>query len=115
LFCSGETHVAEVKDNLRVKETLVNGNRYLVCYNPYQTKNDRLTREAAVKQPEQDIKDLDPSMKKAVELYSHDYKGRFLRRLKGGSLRNDRARVREDEKHAGKYVLPTSEEAFPKD
>jgi hypothetical protein len=105
----------EVKDNLRVKETLVNGKRYLICYNPYQAKEDSLTREAVVKQLEQEIKDLDPSTKKAVELYSHDYKGRFLRRLKDGSLRIDRARVREDEKYDGKRVLLTSEEALPKD
>lgn len=55
-----------------MKETSVNGKRYLICYNPYQAKKDKLTREAVVKQFEQGIKDLDPSTKKAAGLYSHD-------------------------------------------
>jgi transposase len=105
----------KVKDNLYVKETLVNGKRYLICYNPYQAKKDKLTRETVVKQLEQEIKGLDPFTKKAAELYSHDYKGRFLRRLKDGSLRIDRAQVREDEKYDGKYVILTSEKELSKD
>ncbi len=45
----------------------------------------------------------------------HDYKGRFLRRRKDGSLRIDRAQVREDEKYDGKHVILTSEKELSKD
>lgn len=104
-----------MKDNLYAKETLVNGKRYLICDKLCQAEKDRLTREAVVKQLEQGIKGLDPFTRKATELYSHDYKGRFLRRLKDGSLRIDRAQIREDEKCDGKYVIVTSEKGLPKD
>ena len=106
---------SEVKENLYVKETVVEGKRYLICYNPDQAKKDRLTREAVVKDLEEQIKSLSPSSKRAAELYCHEYKGRFLRRLKDGSLRINKAKVQEDEKYDGKYVLLTSEKALPKE
>ncbi len=106
---------SQMKENLYVKETEVNGKRYLICYNPDHAKKDRLTREVVVKELEEEIKSLSPSSKKAAELYCHEYKGRFLRRLKDGSLRINRAKAQEDEKYDGKYVLLTSEKALPKE
>lgn len=106
---------AQIKDNLFVKETTVNGKRYLICYNPEQDKKDKHTREAVIRTLEEEIDGLDPKSKKAAALYSHKYKGRFLRSLKDGTLRIDYAKVRDDEKYDGKYILLTSEKELTKE
>ena len=103
---------SQMKENLYVKETEVNGKRYLICYNPDHAKKDRLTREVVVKELEEEIKSLSPSSKKAAELYCHEHKGRFLRRLKTAASASTERR-QEDEKYDGKYVLLTSEKALP--
>lgn len=100
---------SEIKDNLHVKEISVNGKRYLICYNPFEAERDKRTREELISYLEDEIDGLDPATKKAAELYGDQYKGRFLRRLKDGTLRVDRSKVRDDEKYDGKYILLTSE------
>lgn len=99
----------EVAENLKVKEVDVDGRRYILCYNPLQAKRDKTTREAVVKALEEEIEGLHPESKRAAALYGHPFKGRYLRRLKDGTLKIDRMRLREDENYDGKYILLTSE------
>lgn len=47
----------EAAPNLRVKEVLLDGVRYIVCHNPEQAEHDRLAREAMVKDLELKLKD----------------------------------------------------------
>ena len=106
---------SEIKDNMKVKEAHVNNKRYLICYNPYQAEKDKETRNAVVKDLENEIDGLNPDTKKAASLYGHRYKGRFLRKLKDGTLKIDRAQIREDEKYDGKYILLTSDDDLSKE
>ncbi|MFW6309321.1 MAG: IS1634 family transposase, partial [bacterium] len=106
---------SKVKDNMKVKEAIVNDKRYLICYNPYQAQRDKETREAVVKELEKEIDGLGPDTKKAASLYGHRYKGRYLRKLKDGTLKIDRAQIREDEKYDGKYILLTSDDELAKE
>lgn len=99
----------KVKDNMQVKEAYVNDKRYLICYNPYQAQKDKETREAVVEYLQAEITDLNPDTKKAAALYGHRYKGRYLRKLKDGTLKIDRMQIREDEKYDDKYILLTSD------
>lgn len=99
---------AEISDNLKVKEVKVNGYRYIICYNPIQAKRDKNIRESVIESLEEAIDGLDPDSKKAAELYGHQYKRRFLRKLKDGTFKIDRSQIRADEKLDGKYILYTS-------
>lgn len=105
---------AEVKENLFVKEVYVEGRRYLICYNPFEAEREKRRRQEVLELLAGEIDGLDPDSKRACELYSDPFKGRYLRRLKDGSLRIDRTRAREDEKYDGKYVLLTSEKDLSK-
>lgn len=105
----------KVKDNMHIKETYVNDKRYLLCYNPYQAERDKQTRETVVDCLKEEIANLNPDTKKAAALYSHKYKGRFLRRLKDGTLKINRMQIREDKKYDGRYILLTSDEKLPKE
>ena len=58
---------------------------------------------------------LNPDTKKASSLYGHRYKGRYLRKLKDGTLKIDRAQIREDAKYDGKYILLTSDDELSKE
>lgn len=106
---------SEVRDNMRVKETYVNGKRYVICYNPYQAERDKETREAVVEYLKKEIDGLNPDTKKAASLYGHRYKGRYLRKLKDGTLKIDKMQIREDEKYDGKYILLTNNEELKVD
>lgn len=64
---------------------------------------------------EKEINELNPDTKKAASLYSHRYKGRYLRKLKDGTLKIDRMQIREDEKYGGKYILLSSDEKLSKE
>ncbi len=39
----------EVEENLKVKEVLYEGERYVICFNPLQAERDRIKREEIVK------------------------------------------------------------------
>ncbi len=95
-------------DHLRHKEATIGQKRYIICHNPEEEKRDLAIRESIIGQLEAEIEGLDPDTKKAARLYSHPVKGRYLRRLKDGQLRIDKAKVRQDRRYDGKYVLMTS-------
>lgn len=111
----------EVRENLRVKEVWVGDGtkrrRYVVVHNPEQAQRERTRREEILTQLEQELERLGDRRgkrhKKAVcALKSHRTLGRYVRELKSGELRVDRAKVRAEEKLDGKYLLSASDESL---
>jgi hypothetical protein len=92
----------EVKHNLEVKEVRVEERRYVVCFNPERAEKDRQDRQAildklAAKLAAGGVKRL---------ITNRGYR-RFLK-VTRGAAQIDAARVREDERYDGKYVLRTT-------
>ncbi len=91
----------EVQHNLQVKEVWVEDRRYVVCFNPEQAEKDRQDRQAILDKLEQKLKSG------AKGLIPNGGYRRFLKATKG-AVEIDRARVKEDERYDGKYVLRTT-------
>jgi transposase len=92
----------EVKHNLEVKEVWVKERRYVVCFNPERAAKDRQDRQAI----------LDKLAAKLAgggvkRLISNRGYRRFLK-VTRGAAQIDVARVKEDERYDGKYVLRTT-------
>jgi len=106
-----------VRDNLEVKEVVLGEGsgkrRFVVVRNPEQAKRDRTVRTRLLERLTEAIDQVNRKgkghTKKVCELKSHRGYGRFIRELKNGELRIDKARVREDEKLDGKYLLSTTD------
>lgn len=110
----------KVRDNLEVKEiTIVNGSetrRFVLVRNPQQAERDRAERERLLERLEVEIEALNERRgakkehtKRVCQLKSHPSLGRYVRELKSGELRIDRAKVREEERLDGKYLLSTTD------
>lgn len=110
-----------VRDNLEVKDVRVTEGsrtrRYVVVRNPRQAERDRELRASTLERLQAEIdllnarrsRDRGTHSKAVCNLKTHRSMGRYVRELKSGELRIDRARVREDEKLDGKYLLSTSD------
>jgi hypothetical protein len=113
-----------VRDNLQVKEIVVEEGsgrqRYVLVRNPKQAERDRKKREALLERLEAEIEVLNrprprrgrssgAHSKAVCKLKSHPRLGRWLRELKSGQLRVDRAAVAAEAKLDGKYLLWTSD------
>jgi hypothetical protein len=92
----------EVSDNLRVKEVQVEGRRYVVCFNPDEADKDRRDREATL---EKIRAKLGSGGVKAL-INNRGYR-RYLK-VEAGAAEIDPARVKEDARYDGKYVLRTT-------
>jgi hypothetical protein len=92
----------EVKHNLWVKEVWVGQRRYVVCMNPERAEKDRKDRQAILEKLEAKL--ASGGVKKLIS--NRGYR-RFLKVTKGAASL-DEARVKQDEKYDGKYVLRTT-------
>lgn len=110
-----------IRGNLRIKEVIVgegtHRRRYVVVHNPEQAKQDKLTRQRILARLEEEIAALGDlkgkQHKKAVcALIAHPFLGRYVRELKSGALRIDRAKVRAEERLDGKYLLSSSDDSL---
>lgn len=91
----------EVAQNLRVKEVMVDGRRYIVCYNPQEADRDAAEREAIVKS-------LEDRLKEGVgQLVGNRGYRRFLRAHRG-AITIDRTKVEADARYDGKFVVRTN-------
>jgi hypothetical protein len=91
----------EVADNLQVKEVWVDGRRYIVCYNPQEAARDAAERETLVEA-------LADSLRHgAKQLVGNRGYRRFLRVAKG-AVTIDAAKVEEEARYDGKFVLRTN-------
>ena len=110
-----------VRDEMEVKEVFVGEGserrRFVVVRNLKEAVRDRKRREALIERLEQEIAHLNGNTRrdgrchgKAVcALKAHRTMGRFVRELKNGRLRIDRAKIAEEEKLDGKYLLSSTD------
>lgn len=115
-----------VRDNLRVKEVAVGegdgAKRFVLCHNPYEAERDRSKREEHLARIAEELgrierqgarakgeKAREAHAKAECELASHPTLKRYLRQLRSGRLRIDRAKVRSEERLDGKFLLSTSD------
>lgn len=91
----------EVAENLRVKEVLIEGRRYIVCINPDEAKRDAEEREAIVKALEDELS------QGALHLVGNRGYRRFLR-VEKGAVTIDKKKAAAETRYDGKFVLRTN-------
>jgi len=110
-----------VKENLEVKEIIVgNGEarkRYVLVRNPKQLVKDQESRRELLEKLAAEIKAAGadkpgPHNKATCQLIAHPSYGRYLRRLKNGAVKIDKAKVKAEEKLDGKYLILTSDDTI---
>ncbi len=107
------------KDNLHAKEVIVGDGerrkRYILCYNPKEAKRQRKHRQMTVELLEDELqrhRDQSATAQWAIELLASRRFKRYLRVLKSGHVRIDRAAIREAEKYDGKWVIETNDDTI---
>jgi len=108
-----------ISDNLQAKEVTVGDGvrrrRYIVCYNPRQGQRECTHRERVVEQLEEELgrhRDRRATAQWAIELKASGRYGRYLRITKGGSIKIDRAAIREAARFDGKWVVQTNDDTI---
>jgi hypothetical protein len=107
------------KDNLHAKEVIVGDGerrkRYILCYNPKEAKRQQKHRQMTVELLEDELqrhRDQSASAQWAIDLLASRRFKRYLRILKSGQVRIDRAAIREAEKYDGKWVIETNDDTI---
>ncbi|WP_081578674.1 IS1634 family transposase [Thermacetogenium phaeum] len=105
-----------VRDNLEVKEIVVgNGEareRYILVRNPEEAARDKARREKIIKELEEQLPHIKTHAKAVCELMAHPVYGRYLKLDSRSLPKIDRAKIREEEKLDGKYLLRTSDDTL---
>jgi hypothetical protein len=91
----------EVEDNLRVKEVLLKGKRYIICVNPEQARKDEMTREKILSELEEKLG------RGAKELIGNKGYRRYLK-VDKDAVKIDEKKLKEEKRFDGKFVLLTS-------
>jgi hypothetical protein len=91
----------DVAGNLRVKDVSVEGRRYVVCLNPEEAEKDRQAREAI-------LASLEDALKKGAKALVGNRGYRRYIAVERGAVSIDRAKVEDDARYDGKYVLRTN-------
>jgi IS4 transposase len=105
-----------VADNLHIKEVFAGEGtgrrRYVVAYNPQQAQLDRINREQILERLSCELEVLNRKHKTKAQckLMLHRSMGRYVKELKSGKLKIDKAKIKQDEKLDGKYLLSTSDQ-----
>ena len=99
----------QVGEDLRVKEVVHQGVRYIVCFNPEEAERERFQREQMVEKLRQK---LSQGGLKAL-IGNRGYR-RYLR-LEGTEAILDQDRLREEARYDGKYVLRTNTGLSPEE
>jgi len=115
----GRYHI--VAENIEVKEVIVGEGEarqhFVVARNPREAERDRARREQTIARLEAALATLEQTRgaahkKAAGKLRAHKSMGRYLRQTKTGRLMVDRAKVREEEKLDGKYLITTDDDTL---
>lgn len=105
-----------VRGNLEVKEIVVgNGEareRYILVRNPEEAARDKARREKIIKELEEQLPLIKTHAKAVCELMAHPVYGRYLKLDSRSLPKIDRAKIREEEKLDGKYLLRTSDDTL---
>ncbi len=126
----------QVRDNLRVKEVVLEGEsggesgvRWIVCHNPHEADRDAARRTEALTRLTAELERIktarardaerrkagkkapadDVHVKAECALRDHPTLGRWLRQLPSGRLVLDRTKITAEERLDGKYLLSTSD------
>jgi len=103
-------------DNLHIKEVFAGEGtgqrRYVIAYNPQQAEVDRINRQQILERLACELEVLNRKRKTKAQckLLLHRSMGRYVKELKSGTLKIDKAKVKQDEKLDGKYLLSTSDQ-----
>jgi transposase len=107
------------RENLHAKEVIVGDGerrkRYILCYNPKEAERQRKHRQMTVELLEDELqrhRDQSATSQWAIELLASRRFKRYLRILKSGQVRIDRAAIREAEKYDGKWVIETNDDTI---
>jgi transposase len=115
----GRYHV--VAENIAVKQVLVGDGaarqRFVVARNPREAERDRTRREQTITRLEARVSKLAQTRgtaheKAACKLRAHRSMGRYLRQTKTGRLMIDRAKIRDEARLDGKYLITTSDDTL---
>ena len=104
-----------VSDNLHIKEVFAGEGtgkrRYVIAYNPKQAKIDRMNREKILERLSCELEVLNRShkTKSQCKVMLHRSMGRYVKELKSGKLKINKAKIKQEEKLDGKYLLSTSD------
>jgi transposase len=105
-----------IADNLHIKEVFAGEGtgrrRYVIAYNPQQAELDRINREQILERLSCELEVLNQKKKTKAQckVMLHRSMGRYVKELKSGKLKIDKAKVAQDEKLDGKYLLSTSDQ-----
>jgi len=111
----------EVAANLRVKEVTVGDGerrrRYAVCHNPEEERRQRHHRAQVLEELEAELTtmsdcDAGGHSKRTCQLRTSRRYGRYLRQLKSGRLKIDRAAIRDAEKRDGRFVVHSNDDTL---
>ena len=92
---------------LKVKEVWVKDRRYIVCHNEEEARKEKEAREAIVASLTEQLR------KGPVSLVGNKGYRKFLTARKGGALRIDEQKIKEDAGYDGKWVLQTDTDLSP--
>jgi hypothetical protein len=115
----GRYHV--VADNIAVKQVIVGDGaarqRFVVARNPREADRDRARREQTIARLEARLARLEQVRgaaheKAACKLRAHRSIGRYLRQTKTGRLMIDRAKIRNEARLDGKYLITSSDDTL---
>jgi len=105
-----------VADNLEVKEVWVGEGerrrRYVICRNPLEMKRQSEYRNTVLEHLEAELSNLHGHPKRACRLMASRRYGKYLRKLKNGELRIDRAAVKAHAKRDGLWVIRSNDETL---
>ena len=108
-----------VQDNLHIKEVFegegTGRRRYVIAYNPEQAEVDRINREKTLDRLRCELDILNNpkrrrTSKAQCNVLLNKSMGRYVKELKSGKLKIDTAKIKQEEKLDGKYLLSTSDQ-----
>jgi len=105
-----------VADNLEVKEVWVGKGvrrrRYVICRNPLEVRRQAKHRGEVLAQLEAELVSLKGHPKRACRLMASRRYGKYLRKLKNGELRINRAAIKAHAKRDGLWVIRSNDETL---
>jgi transposase len=107
-----------VNEKVHIKEVVMQEGsltrRYVIAYNPEQAKHDRIIREQLLERLQCELEQLNArrSTKAKCEVLLHPSMKRYVKELKSGKLKIDKAKVKQEEKLDGRYLLSSSDKSL---
>ena len=107
-----------VNEKMHIKEVVMEQGslkrRYVIVYNPEQAKHDRIIREQLLGRLSCELEQLNArlSTKAKCHVLLHPSMKRYVKELKSGKLKIDKAKVKQEEKLDGKYLLSSSDKSL---